>query len=174
MIGDVFVGWIDVCGGVVIGDVFVGWIDVTGGVVIGDVFVGWIDVTGGVVIGDVFVGWIDVGGGVREQRGRVMTLSSRLTWPLRARIRPATVLPVCKEADVRAMTVPTNVVSVPRVAELPTCQKTLQACVPLIRATVLLEAVISVDPTWKMNTALGSPSASSVTVPVRPSAESAL
>ena len=34
----------------------------------------------------------------------------------------------------------------PRVAELPTCQKILHACVPLISATVLDDDVISVDP----------------------------
>jgi len=39
---------------------------------------------------------------------------------------------------------------------------------------VLLGAVIRVEPAWKMNTALGSPCASRVSVPVRPSAEAAL
>jgi hypothetical protein len=39
----------------------------------------------------------------------------------------------------------------------------------LISATVLFGAVINVEPAWKMNTAAGSPCASSVTVPVRPS-----
>ena len=42
--------------------------------------------------------------------------------------------------------VPANDVPVPRVAELPTCQNTLQACAPLIRLTVLEGAVINVDP----------------------------
>jgi hypothetical protein len=37
-----------------------------------------------------------------------------------------------------------------------------------MRLTVLLDAVINVDPAWKMKTALGSPCASRVTVPVRP------
>ena len=55
------------------------------------------------------------------------------------------------------------------VAELPTCHHTLHGCAPPCSATVLPRAVISVDPAWKMNTALGSPCASSVTVPVRPS-----
>jgi hypothetical protein len=37
------------------------------------------------------------------------------------------VAPVCAVMLVSAMTVPTNVVVVPSVAELPTCQKTLHA-----------------------------------------------
>lgn len=72
------------------------------------------------------------------------------------------------------MTVPTNVVVVPSVAELPTCQKTLHGFAPPMRFTVLLGAVISVEPAWKMKTAAGSDWASNVTVPVSPSAESAL
>ena len=40
--------------------------------------------------------------------------------------------------------VPTKDVDVPRVAELPTCQKTLQACAPPMRLTELLEAVMRV------------------------------
>ncbi len=61
---------------------------------------------------------------------------------------------------------PANAVPVPSVAELPTCQNTLQSEPPLITFTVELLAVVSVLPIWKTNTALGSPAASSVTVPV--------
>jgi len=69
--------------------------------------------------------------------------------------------------EVRARIVPTNVDFTPRVAELPTCQKTLQAAwVGLITDTRLSVAVTSVDPAWKMKTALGSFWASSVRVPV--------
>ncbi len=57
------------------------------------------------------------------------------------------VVPVCTVAEVSARMLPTKVVLVPSVAELPTCQNTLQAWAPLIRLTVLLGAVISVDPT---------------------------
>ena len=60
------------------------------------------------------------------------------------------------------------------VAELPTCQKTLQGCAPLTRLTTLDGAVIRVEPIWKMKTAFGSPWASRVTVPVRFSDEVAL
>ncbi|CCH17135.1 Protein of unknown function [Micromonospora lupini str. Lupac 08] len=56
-----------------------------------------------------------------------------------------------------AMMVPTKVVLVPIVAELPTCQNTLQADAPLIRTTLLLDAVVSDESIWKMNTAAGLP-----------------
>jgi hypothetical protein len=55
----------------------------------------------------------------------VKTLLSKVTEPLRASARPSTVDPVVTEMDVNARIVPTKVVSVPRVAELPTCQYTL-------------------------------------------------
>jgi hypothetical protein len=110
------------------------------------------DVTG--LVGDV------------EQVDPVMTLLSRVTAPLRARRRPSTVVPVWAVMDVSAMVVPTKVVFVPNVAELPTCQKTLHAWAPLIRATVLFEAVMSVLADWKTKTARGSPCASRVRVPV--------
>jgi hypothetical protein len=67
--------------------------------------------------------------------------------------------------DAKAMIVPTKRVPVPSVAEEPTCQKTLHACAPLISWTAVLEPVINVEPIWKINTALGSPCASSVTLP---------
>ena len=99
--------------------------------------------------------------------GRVMVLSCSVTAPLRASSLPVILAPVVALMDVRAMMVPLNVEFVPRVAELPTCQNTLQACAPLIKATVLSEAVVSVEAISKMNTAFESPWASSVTVPVR-------
>ncbi len=68
--------------------------------------------------------------------------------------------------DVEASTVPIRAEPVPRVAELLTCQKTLQARPPLRTMTELLDAVTSVDAVWKMNTALGSPPVLSVNVPV--------
>ncbi len=104
------------------------------------------------------------------QFGWVIVLVSRLTWPLRASTRPDTVVPVCTEIEVSARTEPTNVVLVPSVAELPTCQNTLHALAPLISLTVLFDAVIKVDPAWKMNTDAGLFWPSRVTVPVRLSA----
>jgi hypothetical protein len=102
----------------------------------------------------------------------VMVLSSRLTWPFLANTRPFTLAPVCTVAEVNAKMLPTNVVSVPSVAELPTCQKTLHAWAPPMSLTVLFDEVIRVDPAWKMNTALAFPSR--VTVPVRPNPDVAL
>jgi hypothetical protein len=107
--------------------------------------------------------------GVVVQVELVMVLVSRVTSPLRASSRPSMVTPVVAAIDVRARMVPTKVELVPSVAELPTCQNTLQALAPLIKATTLDEAVINVLADWKMNTALGSPWASRVTVPVNPS-----
>jgi hypothetical protein len=68
--------------------------------------------------------------------------------------------------DVRARIVPTKLVDVPSVAELPTVQKTLHACAPPSRTTELPEAVVSDEPAWKMKTALASPPAFKVTDPV--------
>jgi hypothetical protein len=59
--------------------------------------------------------------------------------------------------DANAMIVPTKRVPVPNVAHEPTCQKTLHACAPLTSRTLVPESVVSVEPIWKMNTALGHP-----------------
>ena len=48
------------------------------------------------------------------------------------------------------MIVPTNVVEVAIVAELPTCQKIWHGCAPPIKWTLAPEAVTSVLPIWKM------------------------
>ena len=111
--------------------------------------------------------------GAVASAGEVETLfESRVTAALRAMRRPLIDAPVVAVIDVSARIVPLNDEYVPRVAELPTCQNTFAACVPLVRATVLSEmlglpaAVTSVEPAWKMNTALGSPPPSSVNVPV--------
>ena len=57
---------------------------------------------------------------------------SRVTAAVRARARPWTVTPVVTVIEVRARMVPVKSESVPRVAELPTCQKTLHSWAPLI------------------------------------------
>jgi hypothetical protein len=116
------------------------------------------------VVGAVVV--VVVGGVVVLQRGEVKVSSSRLTWPFRASARPATVVSVVTVIDVNAMIVPVKVEAVPNVAELPTCQKTLQACASLMTLTLLAVAVTNVDATWKMNTALGFPWPFNVRVPL--------
>ena len=115
-----------------------------------------------------------VGGGVVAQVGEVIVSSSRVTAPLRASARPAMVSPVFTEIDVRARMLPAKAEFVPRVAELPTCQNTLQAWAPLVRMTLLAESVTSVDGAWKMKTAFGSPPASSVSDPPTSSEDDAL
>ncbi|GAC1313812.1 MAG: hypothetical protein NVSMB16_10560 [Acidimicrobiales bacterium] len=104
------------------------------------------------------------------QMGRVTLLASSVVAPFRASSRPATEAPVLTLMDVRASTVPTNVELVPIVAELVTCQKTLHGSAPLITDTRLDEAVMRVLAAWNTKTALGSPPALSVTVPVKESA----
>ena len=61
---------------------------------------------------------------------------------------------------------PTNWEYVPKVAELPTFQKIRQYRAPLRRLTLLFDAVISVEAVLNIKTALGSPWALSVRVPV--------
>jgi hypothetical protein len=97
----------------------------------------------------------------------VIRLLSRVTAAVRASSRPTTEVVVPAVIEASAKTVPRNVVLVFRVAELPTCQNTLQADAPLMRLTVLSVAVMRVLLAWKMNTAPGSFCASRVTVPVR-------
>jgi len=76
----------------------------------------------------------------------VIVLVSRVTAPLRASARPFSVAPVVIEIGVRARMFPTNALLVPIVAELPTCQNTLQGCAPPISRTRLPEPEVSVDP----------------------------
>ena len=57
----------------------------------------------------------------------VIMLVSRVTAPFLASARPRRSAPVFIVMLVSAITVPTKLVPVPRVAELPTCQYTLQA-----------------------------------------------
>jgi hypothetical protein len=78
------------------------------------------------------------------------------------------------EIDVRARMVPAKSEPVPSVAELPTCQKTLQAWAPLVRMTLVAESVTSVEAAWKMKTAFGSPPAFRVSDPPTSSDEDAL
>ena len=65
------------------------------------------------------------------------------------------------------MTVPTNVVLVPSVAELPTCQNTLQGCAPLIRRTAAAGRGDQRRAGLEDEDGVGVALASRVTVPVR-------
>jgi hypothetical protein len=85
-------------------------------------------------------------GGVEDWHpGARNVSSSRVTEPLRASARPTTTVSVVTVIDVSAMIVPSNLEPVPSVAELPTCQNTLQAWASFTRLTLLEEAVIKVE-----------------------------
>jgi hypothetical protein len=118
-----------------------------------------------VVVGAASVVVVVVGAAV--QAGTEIALSSKVTAPLRASTRPSTEAPVFNVAEVSARIVPTKLLAVPIVAELPTSQKTLHAWAPFSKATVLPDAVIRVDPARKMKTEFALPPPLSVTVPVR-------
>jgi hypothetical protein len=72
---------------------------------------------------------------VVAQLDGVMVSESSVTAPFSARTRPAIVTFVVTVMLWLARIVPTKLESVPSVAELPTCQNTLQAWAPLISTT---------------------------------------
>jgi hypothetical protein len=76
--------------------------------------------------------------------GKLTKFASIVTAPLSASARPETVAPVPSVMLAVAIMLPENEVAVPRVTELPTIQKTLQALPPLMTATEAPEAVVSV------------------------------
>ena len=75
-----------------------------------------------------------------------MSFVSIVTAPFRAKALPVMNAVVVNEMLVSARMFPANAVLVPNVAELPTCQNTLQAEPPLITMTDESEAVVSVLP----------------------------
>jgi hypothetical protein len=91
---------------------------------------------------------------------------SNVTAPFRARALPDTLAPVVREMLVKARILPTNTVPVPMVAELPTCQNTLQSTPPLVIWTDELLAVVSVLTVLNTKTALALPWAFNVNCPV--------
>jgi hypothetical protein len=109
-------------------------------------------------------------GGVVAHVGVTKASVSRVTAPVAASTRPCTVTAVATVTDVFARMEPTNTDDVPSVAELPTCQNTLHSCAPLMRLTVLLDAVMSAESVWKMKTDVGSFAPSSTSGPERASA----
>src|SRR5206468_4201053 len=80
-----------------------------------------------------------------------IVLVSRVTAPFRANALPGSIFALfCRAILVRARMLPLNEVVVPRVAELPTCQKTLQPEPPLIMETDEPAAVMRVLTVLKM------------------------
>ena len=120
-----------------------------------------------VAVGAIVVG---VAVGVRVAVGaatqRAIVLLSNVTAPFRAKTLPVTLAPVVRVALVSTMTLPANTLAVPKVAELPTCQNTLQLGPPLLKTTDEPDAVVSVLPILKMKTALASPWTLRVSCPV--------
>src|ERR1043166_7745458 len=100
-----------------------------------------------------------------------MILESRVTAAVRANSRPSTAAPVVTVMEAKARMFPLNTEPVPRVAELPTCQKTFAALAPPLKITWRPTVVVRVEPIWKMNTAFASPWASSVRSPEEISSE---
>jgi len=95
-------------------------------------------------------------------------LVSIVTAAVDARALPEIVAPVVSVMLALARMFPTNVVFVPIVAELPTCQNTLQFCAPLISTILELDAVVSVLAILKIQTEAGLFWPSRVSVPVSP------
>ena len=94
--------------------------------------------------------WWSVGVAGDRRGGTVMVLASRVTAAVWARIRPCTVAVESSVAEVSAIRVPTKVLPEPKVAELPTVQKTLQALAPFSSSTTLPDAVTRLEEAWKM------------------------
>src|SRR6185436_15976049 len=67
--------------------------------------------------------------------GIVIVLESKATAAVRANSLPSTVAPVVTVMEARARMFPFMTEVVPRVAELPTCQKMLAALAPPLRIT---------------------------------------
>jgi hypothetical protein len=64
-----------------------------------------------------------------------MVFPAIITAPVRAMALPSKVAPVSKVMDCIAISVPLKTAVVPKVAELPTCQKILAAFAPPVRKT---------------------------------------
>jgi len=104
------------------------------------------------------------GGAAQEDTDTVF--ESSVTAPVSASKLPDDFALVSRVMLAWAITEPMRSVPVPRVAELPTRQKTLQRCAPLISTTDASLAVMSVLLTLKIKTASGLPLALRVSVPV--------
>ena len=94
-----------------------------------------------------------------------MVLPAIVTAPVLANALPSSVAPVLKVMDCIAITVPLKTEVVPNVAELPTCQKMLDANAPPLRITLRPDVVVSVDAICIMKMAFAFPFASKVRLP---------
>ena len=85
--------------------------------------------------------------------------------PVRASTLPSTVAPVFSVMDCIARTVPLKTLVVPKVAELPTCQKMLEAKASPLKMTLRPDVVVRVVAIWIIKTAFALPFASNVRSP---------
>ena len=69
-----------------------------------------------------------------------------MTAPACANARPSKFAPLPKVMVTAARMLPAHEVPAPMVADVPTCQKTLHACVPLLVTTVAPTEVVNVLP----------------------------
>jgi hypothetical protein len=93
----------------------------------------------------------------------MVSLPLMVTEPFLASARPFRV-PPSRVMLASAIIVPAKLLPVCMVAEEPTCQNTLQADAPPVKATLAPVAVVRVLPIWKIHTSVGLPF--SVRVPV--------
>jgi hypothetical protein len=105
---------------------------------------------------------VDPEGGLQA----LTVLVSKVTAPPSATNFPTLDTFVVTVMEALARIIPLNFVPVPNVAELPTAKITPHALALLINLTVEADAVVSVEPIWKMNRAFALPLASRVSVPV--------
>jgi len=94
-----------------------------------------------------------------------MVLPAIVTAPFLANALPSSVAPVLNVMDCITKTVPLKTEVVPKVAELPTCQKMLEANAPPVRITLRPDVVVSEDAIFIIKTAFEIPFASKVRSP---------
>ena len=97
----------------------------------------------------------------------IVLVSIEMAPAVRASALPFSVTPVLSVMADIAIKFPAMVVPVPRVAALPIAQNTFPG-LPGASTMTFPDAVVSVDDTWKIQTALGSPTGSRVRFPVIP------
>src|SRR5664279_5023902 len=89
--------------------------------------------------------------------GRAPPSPLNVTAPFCASALPSSVELAFIVMDAYAIMVPLKTEEVPRVAELPTCQKMFLACAPPVKMTLPLTATVSVLAIWKTQTSSGPP-----------------
>ena len=94
---------------------------------------------------------------VGTDAGTVTTLDANVTAALLANARPSKDAPVPSEIDCAAIIVPLKTEFVPRVAEVPTCQNTLEAFAPPARITLIPAPTLRAVPIWNIQTSVALP-----------------